>query len=261
MGQIEVQHMQEGPVLQQSALVSERDHKEQQYVGIAMKDDVPFTDSGYNSAPHLEHSLNVQPVLEESPCPLIVCSSSARSDGGDYDAKTLYSIGTTVNPGHSRNYIIELAKDFYNKLHRSIDVEDVTVFPKILPELVKAFAIKLCHDAPTPVNCRIMHFIHKRHQQVIAQLELMFNQEEDDEPDRTQGHRGDMSVIDKMRMWMSKAEHDHSVYSKEKLFEGVKDDEEDSIDQSELSTYHNIIVDSPAYQWLLTNLSNEFLLQ
>jgi hypothetical protein len=97
--------------------------------------------------------------------------------------------------------------------------------------------------------------------EVIAQLEVMFNQEEDDEPDRTQGHDRDMSVIDKMRMWTSKAGQDHSVHSKEELFEGVKDEEEDAIDQSELSAYHNIIVDSPAYQWLLTNLSNEFLLQ
>jgi hypothetical protein len=164
MEQREVQHAQNGPILQQSAFDSEHEYGEQQYGGLAMKDDMPFTDSGYNSAPHLEHSLNVQPVLEGSPCPLIVCSSSPRGDGGDYDAKTLYSIGTTVNPGHARNYIIELAKDIYNKLHHSIDVKDVTVLPKILPELVKAFAIKLCHDDPTQENCRIMHFIHKRHQ-------------------------------------------------------------------------------------------------
>jgi hypothetical protein len=89
----------------------------------------------------------------------------------------------------------------------------------------------------------------------------MFDHEEDDEPDRTQGHRGDMSVLDKMRMWMSKAGQDHTVHSKEKFFVGVRDDEEDSIDQSELSAYHNIIVESPAYQWLLTNMAKESNLQ
>ena len=162
MEQMEQQRIQEARISQQLALPSGR---EQQHERLTMKDDVPFTDSGYKSAPHLEHSLNIQPVLEESPCLLNASSSSARGDEDDYDAKTLYSLGSTVNPGHARSYIWELSKDIYNKLHRSIDAKDVGVLSKILPELVKAFAIKLCHDAPTQVNRRIItHFIHKRHQ-------------------------------------------------------------------------------------------------
>jgi hypothetical protein len=89
----------------------------------------------------------------------------------------------------------------------------------------------------------------------------MFNHNEEDEPDRTQGHDGDMSILDKMSMWMSKAEQDYSAQPKGELFEGVKEDEEDSIDQDELSGYHNIIVESPAYEWFLTNIANEFILQ
>jgi hypothetical protein len=136
--------------------------KDQQ--GGDVKDDVPFTDSGYKSALNLEHSLNVQPDLEKSPDPPDVDSSSARADGDDNDAKTLYSLGTTVNPGHARNYIMELAKDIHSNLHRAVGAKDLTVLSNVLPQLLKAFAIKLCHDAPTRVNRRIMHFIHKRHQ-------------------------------------------------------------------------------------------------
>jgi hypothetical protein len=139
---------------------------EQQIGVMPMTDDVPFTDSGYRSAPHLEHSMNVEPVLEKSKCLLSGHSPPQGGDRGDCDARTLYSIGSTVNPGHARNYVIELSKDIYSELHRSVDAKDLdmTVLSEILPELVKAFAIKLCHDAPNPVNRKIMHFIYKRHQ-------------------------------------------------------------------------------------------------
>lgn len=104
---------------------------------------------------------------------------------------------------------------------------------------------------------RIIRYIRD----VIARLEVMFNHNEEDEPDRTHGHDGDMSVLDKMSMWMSKAEQDHSAQPKGDLFEGVKEVEEDSINQVELSGYHSIIVESPAYKWFLTNVANEFNLQ
>jgi hypothetical protein len=90
---------------------------------------------------------------------------------------------------------------------------------------------------------------------------VIFNHDEEDEPDRTQGHLGDMSLLDKMDMWNSKVGEDYSVHPNEDLFEGVKDNEDDLMDRSELSAYHNIIVDSPAYEWFLTKLAKESVLQ
>lgn len=142
----------------------ELEQKEQQIGAILMKDDVPFTDSGYKSIPHPEHSMNVLPVLEKLTFPPSDPSRPQTNDRGNYDTKTLYSIGSTVNQGHAQNYVMELSRDIYSKLHRSIDTRDITVLSKILPELVKAFAIKLCHDAPDPLSRKVMHFVHKRHQ-------------------------------------------------------------------------------------------------
>jgi hypothetical protein len=124
----------------------------------------PFTDSGYKSAPNLENCPNVKSGREKSPNPINTDSSPPAGDGDNNDAKTSYSIGTTVNPRHASSYIVELCKDIYNKLHRSVVAEDMSLLSKGLPELIKAFAIKLCHEDPTWVNRRIMHFIHKRHQ-------------------------------------------------------------------------------------------------
>jgi hypothetical protein len=58
----------------------------------------------------------------------------------------------------------------------------------------------------------------------------MFNLDDEDEPDRDRGHLEDMSVLDKMNMWRSKAEQDHLVLPNTELFEGVQDDDEDPID-------------------------------
>ncbi len=90
----------------------------------------------------------------------------------------------------------------------------------------------------------------------------MFNHvEEEAEPDRFQGHRGDMSILDKMSMWISKTGQDYPIHHNADLFEGVKDDEEDPIDQSELSAYHKIILDSPAYEWFLSNVVKESIIK
>jgi hypothetical protein len=131
-----------------------------------VKGDVPLTDSGYKSAPNLDNYPNSQTILEKSPRPFIVDSSAIGGSRGDDDAKTIYSIGTTVDPGHARKYIIELCNDMYSKLRQSIDTTNRSALTIILPELIKAFAIKLCHDAASQtsqMNRETMYFIHKRH--------------------------------------------------------------------------------------------------
>jgi hypothetical protein len=138
----------------------------QETAGILVKGDVNFTDSGYKSAPNLDNSPISQPLLEKSPRPFIIDSSATGGSRGDGDAKTTYSIGTTVDPGYARKYIIELCNDIYSKLRPSIDTINRSALTTILPELIKAFAIKLCNDATSQnsqMNREIMYFIHKRH--------------------------------------------------------------------------------------------------
>ncbi|KAH6696440.1 hypothetical protein BKA61DRAFT_252267, partial [Leptodontidium sp. MPI-SDFR-AT-0119] len=232
--------------------------------GILVKSEVPFTDSGYKSAPNLDHSPNFQPVLVKSPGPFNTDASAAEGSRGDDYAKTIYSIGSTVDPGYARKYIIELCNHIYSKLRQSVDATNWSALTTVLPELIKAFAIKLCHDSPSQtsqMSREIMYFIHKRHKQVAAQLEAMFNLDDENEPDRNRGHLEDMSVLDKMNMWSSKAEQDHSVPPDTELFEGVQDDDEDLIDQSKLSAYLKIILDSTAYEWFLWNVATEAIIK
>ncbi|KAH7370147.1 hypothetical protein BKA65DRAFT_561633 [Rhexocercosporidium sp. MPI-PUGE-AT-0058] len=121
----------------------------QETVGILMKDEVPFTDSAYKSAPNFYHSPTSQPALVKSPSSLNTDSSAAEGSRGDSDKKTIYSIGSTVDPGSARKYIIELCNDIYIKLRQSVDAMNWSALTTVLPELIKAFAIKLCHDCPS----------------------------------------------------------------------------------------------------------------
>ncbi|KAN0089561.1 hypothetical protein V8E51_019821, partial [Hyaloscypha variabilis] len=232
--------------------------------GILMKGDVPFTESGYKSAPNLEYSPSSLPILEKSPSSFSVDPSATEGSRRDDDAKTTYSIGTTVDPGYARKYIIELCDDIYSKLRHSVDAANMSALTTTLPELIKAFAMKLCHDYPSQtsqMNRETMYFIHKRHKEIARQLEALFNLEGEDEPDRDRGHLEDMSVLDKMNMWVSKAGQESSVHPNTELFEGVQDEAEDPTNESNLSTYHKNILDSPAYEWFLENVAKESILK
>src|SRR5947207_15353213 len=89
----------------------------------------------------------------------------------------------------------------------------------------------------------------------------MFRHEDDDEPDRCRGGTEGMSLLDKMGMWDSKAGDDYSLIESDDLFKGVKDDEDEIIDQVDLPAYYKIILDSAAYGWLLASLRKESFLQ
>lgn len=89
----------------------------------------------------------------------------------------------------------------------------------------------------------------------------MFNLDDEDEPDRDRGHFKDMTVLDKMKMWSSNSAQLYPIIPCDDLFEGIKDDEEDEIDQSELSGYHKTILNSPAYEWFLTTVAKESVLR
>ncbi|PMD33003.1 hypothetical protein L207DRAFT_639742 [Hyaloscypha variabilis F] len=232
--------------------------------GILVKGNVPFTESGYKSAPNLENSPSSLPILEKSPSSFSVDLSAAEGSRCDNDAKTTYSIGTTVNPGYARKYIIELCDDIYSKLRQSVNAANRSALTKTLPELIKALAMKLCHDSPSKtsqMNCETMYFIHKRHKEIARQLEALFNLEGEDEPDRDRGHLEDMSVFDKMNMWIRKAGQENSVHPNTELFEGVQDEAEDPTNERNLSTYYKNILDSPAYEWFLENMAKESILK
>jgi len=76
--------------------------------------------------------------------------------------QTEYSAATTAAPGLTHTYLSELSADIYNKIRRQVDVSDWPVLCQALPDLIKAFAVKL-GQKNSQVSRAIMHFIHKHH--------------------------------------------------------------------------------------------------
>ncbi|KAE9362873.1 hypothetical protein N431DRAFT_424261, partial [Stipitochalara longipes BDJ] len=221
---------------------------------------VPPTDSGYQSAPNLSYFSNIKPPCEKSICPPTI-EYSIGDHREDSETQTLYSSGSTVDASQARNYIVELINHIHGKLHVAIDPKDRSTLSMVLPELIKAFAFKIYHDTPTQQNRSIMYFIHKRHEKIVTLLEGMFSDDDDDDDDRYPGNLGAMSLMDKMSMWNSKSEQIPSLISKDQLFEGVNNDDEDLLDPSDLNSFNQAVLGSTAYKWFLITLAKESSLQ
>jgi hypothetical protein len=127
------------------------------------RSEVPFTDSGYASLPKLNHRTNMAPAFDKLKCPANTEFSTTVTDTDREDANTIYSAATTVGPARAQHYIAQLCSDIYNKLGQCFDDRLWNTLSEALPELIKAFAIKIGYDSSALVNQEIMYFLHKRH--------------------------------------------------------------------------------------------------
>lgn len=78
------------------------------------------------------------------------------------DTATQYSsVSSKAFPKRHR-YIQEMADDLFSKIGTpNVDGKTQTEILEILPELLKAFALKIGHDGPTQMHRDVMVFIHR----------------------------------------------------------------------------------------------------
>ncbi|KAH8714635.1 hypothetical protein BGZ61DRAFT_587335 [Ilyonectria robusta] len=219
--------------------------------GIA-KTGVPCTDSGYGSAPYPNHPANVEH-------PQIRNENIVGKDDPD-DNVTTYSAATTVTPHLAHQYISELSNDLHSRFRECIDIKTWPTVFHMLPELIKAFAIKLGHESSSPLNRSIMYFLHKRHREFADHVDLLVRGGDEDVAETPKHGAQGMSLLDKMSMWNERAEECDRIKDKEALFEGVKDVEDDDIFQVEMSAYSEAILGSTAYQWFIAAVRKEHLI-
>jgi ankyrin repeat protein len=102
----------------------------------------PPTDSGYASGATGRNNI----------------SEDAQSD----DIGTVYSDASSLPAWDHGSYISELANSLLHEI-RSEQPDDTTLeqISQILPELLKAFALKVGHNASTQMHRDVMFFIHK----------------------------------------------------------------------------------------------------
>ncbi|KAH7144199.1 hypothetical protein B0J13DRAFT_622763 [Dactylonectria estremocensis] len=225
---------------------------------------VAFTDSGYASALNPNEYLNSKPSTGEEASPDPNTSLAATIGIDNDDTATLYSAGTTVAPARAQTYIAEICNDIYGNLKDCVNAETWPVVSKVLPDLIKAFAIRLGNDYSVQVNRDIMYFVHQRHREVISQLEAMFSRDDEEPLENCRHTLEGMPLLDKMSLWRSRDNEDAaSEVEADEYFYGVKDDEDqdDHIENIGLSVYQKVITDSQAYKWFLATCKKEVSLQ
>ncbi len=119
-----------------------------------------YTDSGYMSVSAIEFDKSrkhgYQTATESVPAP----------DGQDFDdTATEYSDASSAAFSMEEDYIRALADDLFRKIASLNAKEEPHMRASmILPELLQAFALKVGHDAPTPMHLDVMTFVHKHRQ-------------------------------------------------------------------------------------------------
>lgn len=84
------------------------------------------------------------------------------ADSAQDDNKTEYSEASTNAISNSKSFVSELADDLFKKVTSLLpDGLMVARIPDILPEILKAFALRIGHNAPTQMYRDIMFFVHK----------------------------------------------------------------------------------------------------
>ncbi len=228
----------------------------------AKRDIAPPSDSGYAS-------------IGNTFVPPSVAHGGGDEDKYD-DEKTQYSSPMTVGMGATQQSIIDICSDIHSRLRPYLNDSNRDAIATGLPELLKAFAIRIGMDYSSDLNPRIMRFIHGNRRRVFptrvaqailtdpwanmqgrkiaAQLHTQLSAGDED-PNLDAPKKSDKMPLESlMEMWARKSSGAEAEPEASDLFQGVNDQDDEDLDQTKLAGY---IINSPVYRWLVMRLLKE----
>ncbi len=84
-------------------------------------------------------------------------------DAEEAEKRTEYSKDTTFQPGPAQRCMSEICQDIYGKISAGLTIQTWPSVSRRLPDLIKAFAVKIGSEESSPLHLRTMHFIHSHH--------------------------------------------------------------------------------------------------
>lgn len=119
---------------------------------------LPWTDSGYASMSRPNPGQHV-----ERPERLNLPRGAARvlHDNTNVDSKTAYSKSDSLETSLERQFIFGACQSIRNGLGFNLNPEDWTCLSRRLPELLKAFAVKIGLESSDQENFKVMWFFHR----------------------------------------------------------------------------------------------------
>ncbi|KAF3905765.1 hypothetical protein AA313_de0203376 [Arthrobotrys entomopaga] len=170
------------------------------------------------------------------------------------DTQTVYSNASSLATTTKGLYISELADALFQAVcTEEPDIKTLDRVSGALPELLKAFALKVGYNAPSQMHRDVMYFVHK-------------NRGEDTEMARNTQAMDFMTLDEKMDFWLKglgnnvDSFEDHIMENTEENLEQEDEDEDLELDQSTLA-YRDFIFKTPAFEWLVASLRRDVLLE
>ncbi|EHK16148.1 uncharacterized protein TRIVIDRAFT_132203, partial [Trichoderma virens Gv29-8] len=181
------------------------------------------------------------------------------------DAATEYSNASTTF-SRQKSYIRELANDLFSKISLlNADESTVRRVSAILPELLKAFALKVGHDAPTQQHRDVMAFVHKHRRKIATAFTDISLKQDEEESERGTSDSDGMDLEELMSRWFKKESIEEVEREEEQGYLGLdalslEDEEHEGGLESWLLSYREFIFGTEAYEWLLARLRREIRL-
>ncbi|RYP19648.1 hypothetical protein DL765_003241 [Monosporascus sp. GIB2] len=259
----------------------------------------PPTDSGYASATHDKYGHTQSTGDVEFRPPIDGVHASAmnntfevaynQQDSKSDDVGTVYSDASSLPAlAAEESYISELADDLFKRVcSGQSDGQVMEKISGILPKLLKAFALKVGHNALSQMHRDIMYFVHKHRNEIVEDFKDLHSHEVATLPEDQIRVSDKMSLNEVMGLWdktLQDPEYDvipenepfgdhidaalpdaiHETRVDELMNQDFNEegDEKDNQEAStpQLRAYRDFIFNSPAYEWLLASLRKEILL-
>ncbi|KAJ2974973.1 hypothetical protein NUW58_g8490 [Xylaria curta] len=190
------------------------------------------------------------------------------------DTATEYSNASSTTISRQQGYIRGLAGDLSSKISPlNADDETQRRVSAILPELLKAFALKVGHDTSTKMHGDVMAFVHKHRREIAtAFTDICFKQDQED-PDRSTANSHGMNVDD-IHRWLIDTSSGEGALEEEvgnlpaavddqptnEAVRGVVETEDKEVPENWFLDYQEFVFSTEAYKWLLSRLWREFRL-
>ncbi|KAF3089936.1 hypothetical protein TWF103_000657 [Orbilia oligospora] len=129
------------------------------------------------------------------------------------DVETVYSETSRFATSEKENYISELAAVLFHEIRELLrsDNSETTIWERIsiaLPELLKAFALKVGYNAPSQMHHDIMFFVHKNRESVAKYFTEKYSHGDAESVPNTQVvENTNMDLAAKMDLWHEKSEY------------------------------------------------------
>jgi hypothetical protein len=213
---------------------------------------------------------------------------------GPYTAETICAASqtSTLPPPQDKGCIAELAAELFGTVKsRESDKQTLERISEMLPDLLRAFALKLGHKAQTPMHRDVSFFVHKYRRWADQSRPLIFP----DDTDHVHHSRriqvsfedmfphGDVPSSSADRIPLGQLaisqyleERDSNVYQKMTVLDENDDlnsappslepnENDDTLGDDtgpmpDAGSYRDFIVKTPAYSWLVASLQREAIL-